>query len=185
MSALASTDLEWSRLEVYFVDERCVDSASPDANVMMISAALGARREDLGGFYPMSCSEGPEAYARTLRMAMPLQLLQLGFGPDGHVASLFPSSAALAAPSEELVVRNTDPLGNNHFERLTLTYSAISSSAVVVVTVMGAEKVPALTSVLQGADLPAAKVRGGRVIWLCERAVAQAIEPATWDSAAR
>src|SRR5579875_802747 len=85
-------DLFWPHVELYFADERCVEPSSADANQRVIADALGARRLELAGFFPMSCEGGPSSYEARLRAATSLDLLQLGLGPDGHTASLFPGS---------------------------------------------------------------------------------------------
>ncbi len=87
-----------------------------------------------------------------------LDLAQIGFGPDGHTASLFPGSAGLSAPPGALVVTNDDPTGNNPLERMTLTFEALASTPTVVIVVSGAEKRGALARLLDGEDLPAARV---------------------------
>lgn len=172
LAKLAAHDLAWERVACYFVDERCVAPDSPDANARALREVLGSRLDELAGFHPMSCAEGAEAYERVVRDAGGFDLVQLGFGPDGHTASLFPGSAALDAPEDRLVVTNVDPSGNNRFERLTLTYAAIALANVVVVAVVGAEKRDALARVLAGDDLPAARVRAPRVLWLADRLAA-------------
>jgi 6-phosphogluconolactonase len=166
-------ELAWERLELYFADERCVEPDAPQSNQRALREALGERVDRLHGFYPMSCTDGPEAYEAILRRAGGLDLLQLGFGPDGHTASLFPDSAALEAPADQLVARNVDPSGRNPLDRLTLTYAGIATAALVVVVVTGAEKQPALAQVVAGGDLPAARVRAPRVIWLCDEDAAK------------
>ena len=165
----AREDVAWSSLVCYFVDERCVAPDAPESNERAIRSALGARVGQLAGFHPMSCTDGAAAYERTLRAAGGLDLVQLGFGPDGHTASLFPGSEALDAPPDKLVVTNFDPSGHNALPRLTLTYAGISSARLAVFTVTGAEKRHALASVVAGGDLPAARVRAQRIVWLCDR----------------
>lgn len=166
----ALDDLAWERVECYFVDERCVAADAPESNQRALRAALGRRVEQLHGFHPMSCTEGAAAYEAELRRAGGLDLVQLGFGPDGHTASLFPGSVGLDAPPERLVVANVDPSGANPLERLSLTYGGIATAALAVIVVVGREKKDALAAVLGGADLPAAHVRAPRVLWLCDRA---------------
>ncbi len=101
-------------------------------------------------------------------------LVHLGMGTDGHIASLFPGSPALEADPGRLVVLNHDPSGNNPYERMTLTYSGIARSRLVVLTVAGATKRDALQAVVDGADLPAARVQADRVVWLVDPAAAPA-----------
>jgi 6-phosphogluconolactonase len=174
MERLALLDeIAWGRVEVYFADERCVEPDAPQSNQRALREAFGERLVQLHGFFPMSCADGPEAYEASLRRAGGLDLLQLGFGPDGHTASLFPGSEALSAPPERLVVRNVDPSGLNPLERLTLTYAGIATAALVVVAVMGAEKRQAFAELVAGRDLPASRVRAERVVWLCDEDAAK------------
>lgn len=170
---LAQEDLEWERIAAYFVDERCVDPDSPDSNQKVIGDALGRRKSQLAGFYAMSCPEGPAAYEVLVREAGGFDLVQLGVGPDGHTASLFPGATGPAIGSETLVIMNADPNGHNPYPRMTLTYSAIAMASVVVITAIGADKAPVLSEVDRGADLPLAGVRAPKVIWLADHDAAR------------
>ena len=170
----AEPGIPWGAVECYFADERCVEPGSPDANAAAITAALGAARDELAGFHPMSCAAGPGAYAALLP-AGGLDLLQLGVGPDGHTASLFPGADGRGVPSGTLVILNADPSGRNRHPRMSLTFEAIALSRLVVVAVTGADKAGALGRIAAGDDLPAAHIRGGRVVWLVEETAAPAL----------
>ena len=172
MRRLAESDLDWPKVDLYFADERCVDPDSSDANQRSIRDILGARTDALHGFHPMDCAAGADAYEAVLAAAGRLDVLQLGVGPDGHTASLFPGSPALAAPPGRLVVENEDPSGRNPYRRMTLTYEAISKAGLVVVTVTGAEKHEVLARLFAGEDLPAARLRARRIVWLVHYAAA-------------
>jgi 6-phosphogluconolactonase len=158
----------FDRLELFFVDERCVAPDSADANQKTLREALGARLGELAGFHPMDCDAGAAAYEALLRNAGPLDCCQLGLGPDGHTASLFPDSPGLRAPAGALVVENEDPSGRNVHPRLSLTFAAIAMASAVVMTVMGADKADALGGVASGEDLPATHVDSARVLWLAD-----------------
>jgi 6-phosphogluconolactonase len=176
-SALAArTDLDWPAIDVYLGDERFVPVADPDSNEGM------ARRVLLDAARPRAVhsltTAGPTveaaaaAYDALVRDAAPIALVHLGLGPDGHTASLFPGSAALAERAR-LVVANGDAL--HPHPRLTFTYPALARSPLVVFTVAGADKRDAFSRVRAGADVPAAHVRaaeGGRVVWLVDQAAA-------------
>jgi 6-phosphogluconolactonase len=175
-SRLAHDDLPWGRIACYFADERCVDPESADANAKVIGDALGMRKSELAGFFAMSCEQGPESYAARLKAAGGFDLLQLGVGSDGHTASLFPGATGPELGSETLVINNADPSGKNPFERMSLTYSAIATASVVVITAIGADKAPVLAEVARGADLPVARVRAPAVILLADRDAAEELD---------
>src|SRR5205823_5769238 len=101
----------------------------------------------------------------------------LGLGPDGHTASLFPGSPALDADPGRLVCLNSDPNSRNPHPRMTLTLSGIARSRLVLFTVAGASKREALQAVVDGADLPAARVEAERVVWLVDREAAPRQRP--------
>ena len=96
-----------------------------------------------------------------------LDLALLGMGADGHTASLFPGDAALEE-RERLVVRVSRP---DH-QRLTLTLPVLSAAKVALFLVSGADKREALSRVLAGEDLPAARVTAERVLFVADREAA-------------
>ncbi|HXY45160.1 MAG TPA: 6-phosphogluconolactonase [Acidimicrobiales bacterium] len=168
----AEAGIDWAAVDVLLGDERCVPPDDPAANQRLVREALLAPTGDLARFRPMDC-ENPGAYEALLLSEPPLDLIHLGLGPDGHTASLFSGSAALTAPEDSLVVLSEDPSGLNPHPRLTFTFSAIARGRLVVFTVAGSGKHAALRRLLDGEDLPAARVRAGRVLWLCDQAALQ------------
>lgn len=183
MDRLVAAGLDWSRVELYLVDERCVAPGSADSNEEQVRQALGPHLGELAGFHPLPCGEGLPASEAALASAVPLELVQLGVGPDGHTASLFPGSPALEAAPGRLVVENEDPSGRNPHRRCTLTYEAIAPSRLVVVTLAGADKHDILERLLKGEDLPAARLRAVQVAWLVDAPAAGALpaRPATTE----
>jgi 6-phosphogluconolactonase len=101
-----------------------------------------------------------------------LDLVHLGLGPDGHTASLFPGSPALDPSPGTLAIRSSDPNERNPHERMTLTFEAIARARLVVFTVSGDSKRDTLRALEAGADLPAARVRAARVLWLVDHLAA-------------
>ena len=120
----------------------------------------------------MRCAEGPDPYQLRLGDLGRIDLVHLGMGADGHTASLFPESAALDADPGRLVAMNDDPLGNNPYQRMTLTFAGISRAALAVVTVTGEEKAPALAAIARGEALPASRIASEQVVWLVDEAAA-------------
>jgi 6-phosphogluconolactonase len=115
----------------------------------------------------LTIEEGAAAYGRLLRDAGPVDLVHLGLGPDGHTASLFPGTPALEE-TEHRVVVNQD--AEHPHPRLTVTYPWLAEQPFVVLTVAGEEKREAFRRIRAGEDLPAARVRAGRILWLVDPA---------------
>ncbi len=173
--ALAARGADWSSVDLFLGDERCVPPDHPDSNHRMIGetllAGVGPVRSDHPMYTSGSAEEAADAYERLLSASGPPDLVHLGLGPDGHTASLFPGSPALAHPvSGRLVVANRDPEGINPYERITLTLEGIARARAAVFTVSGASKRDALARIIDGADLPAARVTAGNVVWLVDAA---------------
>ena len=164
--------VDWQAVDVLLGDERCVAPDDEDANQQMVRETIVDRVGPVGSFRPMSCEEGPGAYEAVLRSLPPPEVVHLGLGPDGHTASLFPGSAALEADEDRLVAENEDPTGRNPHRRMTLTLAGIARARLAVFTVAGEEKREALARVRAGDDLPATRVRAGRVLWLADPAAA-------------
>ena len=162
---------------MYWGDERCVPLDDPDSNYRLGREALLDRVGAANATYPMRCDEGPDPYQLRLGELGRIDLVHLGLGPDGHTASLFPSSAALDADDGRLVVMNDDPLGHNPHPRMTLTYAGIARARIVVVTVSGEAKAPALRRVVDGdPTAPASAVRAEHVVYLADPAAASQLD---------
>lgn len=169
----ADTQIDWWKVDVYWGDERCVPLDDPDSNYRLAREALLDRVGAANATYPMRCEDGADGYQLRVGELGRFDVVHLGLGPDGHTASLFPGSDALHADPGRLVTTNEDPLGNNPHPRMTLTYSGIARSHLVLVTVSGAAKHEALARVVAGdPTAPASAVRGERVTWLADPAAA-------------
>ncbi len=167
--------LAWRDVTVLFGDERWVPVDSDDSNegmarrVLLDRVGAGAVRSMReAGATP---EEAAAAYDRLLRELPALDLVHLGLGDDGHTASLFPGSPALEV-DDRLVVATGDDA--HPHRRLTFTFPAIARARLVVVTVSGAEKAPAWARLCRGEDVPAARIRAERVVWLVDPAAAGA-----------
>ncbi|NVO13721.1 MAG: 6-phosphogluconolactonase [Rhodoplanes sp.] len=105
--------------------------------------------------------------------ARPLfDLVLLGMGADGHAASLFPGADGL--DERERWVIGVDMAGQPPLvPRVTLTLPALASSRAMLFIVSGRDKRAALSRILAGDDLPAARARSaGETLWLVDRAAA-------------
>jgi 6-phosphogluconolactonase len=167
--------VDWTAVDVYLGDERCVPPDHPDSNHRMIAEVLLGPVGPVRSDHPMYRSGPPEeaaaAYQELVDPLGPLDLVHLGLGPDGHCASLFPDSVALGVEDPGVLVMATrDPNANNPHDRLTLTLPAIARARLVVFTVSGESKRSAFGRIVAGDDLPAARVTAGRVLWLVDAA---------------
>jgi 6-phosphogluconolactonase len=170
--ALAARPFDWSTVDVYFGDERFVPRDHPDSNEGMVRRALldGARPRAIHPMYrPEPIEQAADTYDAIVREHPPIEFTHLGLGTDGHTASLFPGSPALDV-RDRFVVATDDDLHPQ--PRLTFTYPAIERCPLVVVTVTGAEKREPLQRLSDGEDLPAARLRAPRLLWLVEEAAA-------------
>jgi 6-phosphogluconolactonase len=166
-------ELPWGSVDVYLGDERCVPPDHRDSNHRMITEALldvvGPVRSDHPMYRVGTPEEAAEAYQAEVELLGTLDLIHLGLGPDGHTASLFPDSEALAIDDPAVLVSaNRDPNGNNPHDRITLTLPGIARARLVVFTVDGASKRAPLARIAGGADLPAARVTADEVVWLVD-----------------
>lgn len=142
--ALAQTDLDWSRILVTLVDERCVGEDSPFSN------AAGVKRNLLIGAARQACfvplflpdEEFPLALSRLSVLPARFDAVILGMGEDGHTASIFPDSpqreAALHGTGAEpaLRTRGKDPVP----ERITLTAARILATQHLYLHITGMAK---------------------------------------------
>jgi len=161
--------VDWWNVDVYWGDERCVPSDSEDSNERLVREALLERVGGVHAAHPMRCADGTDRYQLLIGEVGRLDVVHLGVGPDGHTASLFPGSAALSADPGRLVTTSVDTSGRNPFDRMTLTLSGIARGKIVIFTVAGPTKRDAMRRLVDGADLPAARVRADRVLWLVDR----------------
>jgi 6-phosphogluconolactonase len=190
---LASPDfrdrVDWSRVYVFFGDERPVPPDDPQSNYRMArEAMLDALPIPADHIFRIKGEGDPEAAAREyeqrLRFFFPstdwprLDLVLLGMGDDGHTASLFPNTGALSERSRWVVNNRVDKLRTN---RLTLTLPAINHAASVLFGVTGSAKSGTLKAVLnpstEADKLPASLIQpvNGRLEWFVERPAAAEI----------
>jgi 6-phosphogluconolactonase len=172
-------NFDWSVVDIYMGDERVVPPDDPDANQLLVREAIVDRVGPVGSFTPMpttgSIEECVASYQQTIAalLAGPgIDMIHLGLGPDGHTASLFPNASTLDAGPDELVAATEDPNGRNPHPRMTVTLPVINAARCAVFTVSGASKQDAVAALRRGDDIPAARVRAARVVWLVDEAAA-------------
>lgn len=180
-------ELPWDRIELCFGDERAVPPDHPDSNAGMAQAVLTAkpfvppaRVHRMRGELP--AREAAAEYEQTLHRLFPqaqrfpsFDLLLLGLGPDGHIASLFPGSPALAEQRAWVTAHWVDKL---EAERITLTFPVLNTADETMLLVAGESKAWAVRQAILG-DAPVEQipVRGlaphsGRMVYFLDRAAA-------------
>lgn len=148
--------LDWSRVEVFWGDERCVPPDHPDSNYRMARRALldhveipDSQVHRIQGELPPH--EAAESYRAELEAVLGergrFDLILLGLGSDGHTASLFPGTTAVQERRRDVVATHVDRLGS---WRVTLTVPVINDARHVIFLVSGAAKANALARVRAG-----------------------------------
>ncbi|WP_426595661.1 6-phosphogluconolactonase [Cellulomonas sp. McL0617] len=191
--------VDWSGVHLWWGDERFLPGGHADRNETQAREALIDALGDAlpaSNVHPMpALSEAvptPEVsaalYASELAAAgsPAFDVLLLGMGPDGHVASLFPGHAALGAQYSSTVGVHGSPKPPPL--RVSLTFDAIRAAREVWVVAAGAEKADAVASALGGASVtvtPAAGALGTeRTLWLVDAAATAALATADAPPAA-
>jgi 6-phosphogluconolactonase len=170
------TVVDWSKVDFWWGDERFLPSGDPERNETQAREAfLDHLPVDPARVHPMAASDAvatPEAaaelYAAELGPQVPaFDLLLLGIGEDGHVASLFPGNPALEAEGAVVGVRNSPKPPP---ERVSLTMSAINGATAAWIIASGEGKAEAVDEALSKGELPAGRVKAvGHTRWLIDK----------------
>ena len=142
---LSRCDLDWSRVWLTLVDERCVPVDSPDSNERLLRQNLLQNQAAGARFISMAnaAREGIGTLdTKISNMPRPFSAVVLGMGNDGHTASWFPGAnnlAALLDPDNPAQVMETEPPTAPH-RRITLTLAAVMQSREIIVHITGPEK---------------------------------------------
>jgi 6-phosphogluconolactonase len=173
------SSIDWSKVSVYFGDERCVPPDSDQSNYRMARESLLSQVPiPEANIHRMRGEDDPEtaaiAYGRLLKEQFGdggLDLILLGMGPDGHTASLFPKTAALAETHHRCVANYVPQMST---WRITMSAPFINRAKGVMFVVQGADKAARIQQVLQGPrdgqTLPSQLIapNSGRLIWLID-----------------
>ncbi|MDP2761906.1 MAG: 6-phosphogluconolactonase [Sideroxyarcus sp.] len=157
---LGALAVDWTRVQIYFGDERCLPvgdaqrndemarqsllqpAGIPAANVHAVAAELGA-------------VQAAADYAARLKDVLPLDIVLLGMGEDGHSASLFPGNPALRAEGVAVAVFDAPKPPP---ERVSLSLTTLNSARHKLFLIAGAGKQAALARIARGEALPAAQI---------------------------
>jgi len=188
--SLAGAEIDWARTQIFFGDERCVPPDHADSNYRMAREALLSKiaipeknvhrvksedadperaakvcEQELQGFFKLRPGEMPT-----------FDLVLLGMGPDGHCASLFPGTTALAEEVRLAVAPYVEKLSS---WRITLTAPVFNHARCVLFLVAGEDKASALKGVLESDrpadELPAKLVKpsAGDLLWWVDKSAAK------------
>jgi 6-phosphogluconolactonase len=180
------SNISWDKIEIFWVDERCVPENDPASN-------YGTAKKDFldrvsipeAQVHPMPGEGSPEKGAFSYQQELlkfvkngegelpAFDLIFLGLGTDGHTASLFPGQRSLNE-RKRLVVPVKG--GNPKVSRLTMTYPVINSGRQIVLMVFGKEKAGVVKTVIEGKQsrFPAQGIEpmNGKLIFLIDREAA-------------
>jgi len=184
---LAALPLDWSRVDVFWVDERAVPPTDAESNFALAESLwLGPAGVPPHSIHRMPADEpdltaAAAAYGdeliRVLGPSGPIDYVLLGVGPDGHVASLFPGHPAIAETKRQVVAIEDSP--KPPARRLTLTLPALVSARRVAIAAFGGEKSRVLGEVFARgeAPLPVAMVlrQSARPLLVADRSAASGI----------
>ena len=180
----AERDADWSGATVWFTDERCVPPEDPDSNFGMADRALFSQLSAGPSVVRMEGELGPDAgagnYEAAVRERMGSDprwnLLLLGMGPDGHIASLFPGKPEVDERSRMAVAV---PLAGMEPQvpRISLSMAALGAAREAILLITGASKADTVARVFGDSpdrSLPAAQVelRYGTLTVLLDEAAA-------------
>jgi 6-phosphogluconolactonase len=188
-AAPARDAVDWRLVDFWWGDERFEVTGDPERNETGARAALLDKLGvDQARVHAVPGPDGPDGddpdaaaarYAAELAAAAgngavpAFDVLMLGVGPEGHVASIFPESPAAYATGSVVAVRNSPKPPPT---RVSLTFSAIQAAREVWVLASGAEKADAVAEALSGVSqdkLPAAGARGrDRTLFLLDQEAA-------------
>jgi 6-phosphogluconolactonase len=181
---VAGEPVDWGGVEVWFADERCVPPEDRESNYRLASETLLApagiaservhRMEgeldpgEAARRYALALEDDVELRDRELPV---LDLIVLGIGPDGHVASLFPGAPTLKAPQEELCLGVWDS-PKPPPERITLSLAVLRAAGRCLLVATGAGKADAVSAMLAEPShhVPASLLRRERLTVIADDA---------------
>jgi 6-phosphogluconolactonase len=187
--------IEWSRVEIFFGDERCVPPDNIESNYRMARETLLSRVPIPGdNIYRMRGEMDPNEAAKEYGLMLKekfgdssekgggLDLVLLGMGEDGHTLSLFPGTAAVCETHHRCVANYAEHSTTGKSWRVTLTAPFVNRSREVLVLVAGAPKASVLAQVLEGSPdperFPIALIQPAseKLTWLVDAAAAGMME---------
>ena len=153
---LSAAHLDWTRITVTLSDDRCVGVEHPHSNARLVRSRLLQSLAASAAFLPLWPAPDPAA----LRALAPFDVVMLGMGEDGHVASLIPGDPGLedGLTTADLARNVPAGLGRPPLGRITLTLSALSDARAIFLLIAGTAKREVIARALAGQDLPVGRL---------------------------
>lgn len=190
LAANFGTEIDWTKINFYWGDERCVDPTDSDSNYKMTVDHLLSKIEiPASNIHRVLGENEPEGeairYSQVLDVQLPklndipqFDLVMLGMGDDGHTVSIFPDSIALWDAQENCVVATHPDSGQ---KRVTITGKIVNNGKAVAFLVTGAGKSEKVQEIFKKeknfALYPAYLVHPthGQLIWFLDEDAAKGI----------
>lgn len=183
------SQVPWDAVHLFWGDERCVAPGDPGSNYRMaeenLTSRVPVRPEHIhrvrGELEPATAARDYEQEIQDFFCGphARFDLILLGLGEDGHTASLFPNSPALAE-TERLVAAATAVYQDRPAQRVTFTLPVLNSARQVLFLVTGSAKAAAVQAAMEGADerLPARQIQpaAGQLTWMLDAEAARLLE---------
>lgn len=192
VASIGDSAVDWSRVDLWWGDERFVPAGSEDRNDAAVrKVLLDVIGTDPARVHPMPAADeahhdaaaAASSYGREVRGSGGgrFDLVLLGMGPDGHVASLFPGFPQLSVDDEIAVAVADSPKPPP--ERITLTFPALNRTREVWFLVSGEGKAEAVARALAAdgsvAETPARGISCERTVWWLDESAASALAEAS------
>ncbi len=185
--------IDWPRTQVFWSDERCVPPDRADSNYKLARDILlsqvpvpGAQIHRMPGELP-EATQAARDYAGLLLKLLPrnprgvpvFDLILLGLGRDGHIASLFPGTQVLQERAQFVAAVHVEKFNT---WRLTLTLPVLAAARRLLLLVAGSDKAAVVCSLLYGTEAASAfPLRllkpEGRIDWYLDAAAANKVDP--------
>lgn len=177
--------IQWEKLKLFWVDERCVPPTNDESNYRMtythLISKIGISDKNIFRIKgELSPEEALAEYIQVIKTQVPskngwpvFDLIVLGMGDDGHTASIFPHQIDLWKSPEICAIGNHPVTGQS---RVTITGKVINSSSQIIFLVTGENKAKKIEQIISfdrnSSKYPAKMVDRSKTIWLLDEAAA-------------
>lgn len=176
LELLAEENLPWDNIFWYLGDERCYPQGHEDRNDVMLEKNLWSKiplsNNYVSHTYPIPAELGPElaakAYQEIIENILPLDIVFLGMGEDGHTASLFPDNPGLQNSASVIPVHNAP---KPPVDRVSLGLETLKKAECRMVLAVGDSKFGVITEIKRGTNLPINAI--GDIHWFVDRAAVE------------